>query len=58
MVPLFPVYFFFALIILQIGIQQVPADLKRKAWDPVQVNVQKDQVSYFYFFLLSNIDNL
>ncbi|CAL2280402.1 unnamed protein product [Prunus armeniaca] len=27
-----------------IGIQQVPADLKRKAWDPVQVNVQKDQV--------------
>ncbi|ONH93106.1 hypothetical protein PRUPE_8G213500 [Prunus persica] len=27
-----------------IGIQQIPADLKRKAWDPVQVNVQKDQV--------------
>ncbi|CAL9023384.1 unnamed protein product [Prunus brigantina] len=27
-----------------IGIQQVPGDLKRKAWDPVQVNVQRDQV--------------
>ncbi|TQD87462.1 hypothetical protein C1H46_026974 [Malus baccata] len=27
-----------------IGIQQVPADLKRKTSDPVQVNVQKDQV--------------
>ncbi|KAB2620393.1 hypothetical protein D8674_040006 [Pyrus ussuriensis x Pyrus communis] len=27
-----------------IGIQQVPADLKRKMSDPVQVNVQKDEV--------------
>ncbi|ONH93108.1 hypothetical protein PRUPE_8G213500 [Prunus persica] len=36
-----------------IGIQQIPADLKRKAWDPVQVNVQKDQVSYFNFFPLT-----
>lgn len=31
-------------MILQIGIEQVPADLKKKASDPVLVNVLKDQV--------------
>lgn len=36
---------------MQIGIEQVPADLRKKTSDPVVVNMLMDQVFLFYYLL-------